>query len=310
MKPFGLSVKSAVPVCLCLFVVFATVRGETLVIATYNIENYNSADRMTVDGYQKEYPKPEAEKTALRAVIHALHADILVLEEMGPQPYLDELQRDLAKQGDDYPNAFLAEGPDPDRHVALLSRRKWKSVVSHANLEFSYFGGKASPKRGVLEVTFATNGGGEFTLWGLHLKSRFTERADDPDSARERAGEAMAIRQVILKEFPAPASSRFIILGDFNDSKASKPLQYFTRRGETEIASVLPATDSHGEVWTEFYAKEELYSGLDHVLVSPGLIGAVRNGRARIFDAPETAVASDHRPVVVTLDFSSAPEKK
>jgi endonuclease/exonuclease/phosphatase family metal-dependent hydrolase len=66
---------------------------------------------------------------------------------------------------------------------------------------------------------------------------------------------------------------------------------------------MVPATDSHGEVWTEFYAKQEIYSGFDHVLVSPGLRGAVRNDRATIFDAPEVSQASDHRPVVVTLDF-------
>ncbi|HTB79829.1 MAG TPA: endonuclease/exonuclease/phosphatase family protein [Opitutaceae bacterium] len=285
--------------CLCWCVV---ARGESLVIATYNIENYNATDRMTPDGFKKDYPKPEAEKTALRRVIHVLHADILVLQEVGPRPYLDELQRDLAKQGDDYPNAFLVEGPDPDRHVALLAKRPWKSVMPHPDVEFSYFHEHEKAKRGVLEVTFAT-AGGDVTLWAVHLKSRFTERDDDPISARWRAGEATAIRQLILKEFPRPASDQFIILGDFNDSKESKPLQYLSRRGEMEIASVLPATDSHGEVWTEFYAKEELYSGLDHVLVSPGLIGAVREGRARIFDAPQAAAASDHRPVAVTLDL-------
>ena len=201
----------------------------------------------------------------------------------------------------------LLEGPDPDRHVALLSKRPWKSVVPHADVEFSYFGNREKTKRGVLEVTFATDEG-DVTLWGLHLKSRFTERPDDPDSARERAGEAMAIRQIILKEFPAPQSSRFIILGDFNDSKSSKPLQYLMKRGETEIASVLPASDSHGEVWTEFYAKEELYSALDHVLVSPALHDDVR-GRVKIFDAPETREASDHRPLVVMLDFSAGEKK-
>jgi hypothetical protein len=37
--------------------------------------------------------------------------------------------------------------------------------------------------------------------------------------------------------------------------------------------------------------------------VSPGLRGAVRDGHATIFDAPEVSLASDHRPVVVTLDF-------
>ena len=98
-------------------------------------------------------------------------------------------------------------------------------------------------------------------------------------------------------------AARFIILGEFNDSKASKPLQYLTRRGETEIASVLPASDSHGEVWTEFYAREETYTALDHVLVSPALRSAVHDGRVKIFDAPETKEASDHRPLVMTLEF-------
>ncbi len=44
------------------------------VIATYNIENYTVTDRMTSDGYRQNYPKPEVEKTALRAVIHALRS--------------------------------------------------------------------------------------------------------------------------------------------------------------------------------------------------------------------------------------------
>ena len=70
-------------------------RAETLTVATYNIENYGPANRMTEAGFRKDYPKPEAEKRALRAVIRALHADVLVLQEMGGQPYLDELRRDL-----------------------------------------------------------------------------------------------------------------------------------------------------------------------------------------------------------------------
>jgi len=295
-------VKTAVRLLFGLCFAVLAARGETLVVATYNIENYNLSDRMTADGYEKAYPKPETEKTALRAVIRALHADILMLEEMGPQPYLDELRRDLAREGIDYPYVFLLDGPDPDRHVALLSKRPWKSATPHVDLDFPYFGGREKVRRGVLEATFATVDG-EITVWALHLKSRFTERADDMFSARARAGEATAIRNAILKKFPVPATARFLIVGDFNEGTAGKPVQYFLRRGATDAAFVLPAVDAHGEVWTEFYAKEQVYSALDHILVSPALRAAVRGGRARIFDSPETAAASDHRPVVVTLDF-------
>ena len=105
----------------CLVLVLA--RAETLTIATYNIENYGPADRVTEAGYRKDYPKPEPEKRALRAVIRALDADVLVLQEMGGQPYLDELRHDLKQAGLDYPYAALAVAADADRHVALLSRK-------------------------------------------------------------------------------------------------------------------------------------------------------------------------------------------
>src|SRR5882762_1999304 len=102
---------------------FCAVRAETLTVATYNIENYGPADRMTEAGYRKNYPKPEAEKRALRAVIRGLNADVLLLQEMGPQVYLDELRRDLKSEGVDYPVGLLLESADADRHIALLSKR-------------------------------------------------------------------------------------------------------------------------------------------------------------------------------------------
>lgn len=102
-------------------------RAESLTVATYNIENYGPADRMTDAGFRKDYPKPEGEKRALRAVIRALNADILVLQEMGGQPYLDELRRDLKSEGLDYPHAALA--------TAAESRGGWASLVMAGGAE-------------------------------------------------------------------------------------------------------------------------------------------------------------------------------
>ena len=111
--------------------------GETLVVATYNIENYGPANRMTEAGYRKDYPKPEAEKQALRRVIRGLNADVLVLQEMGGERYLEELRRDLRTEGLDYPHVALANAADADRHVALLSKRALKAVTTHRDLQFS-----------------------------------------------------------------------------------------------------------------------------------------------------------------------------
>jgi hypothetical protein len=96
--------------------------AHALTIATYNIENYLVTDRMVERVYHQAYPKPEVEKAALRQVIGGISPDILAVEEMGTQPFLDEFQRDLKRAGQDFPYAVLLEAADPDRHVAVLSK--------------------------------------------------------------------------------------------------------------------------------------------------------------------------------------------
>ncbi|MBS0664592.1 MAG: endonuclease/exonuclease/phosphatase family protein [Verrucomicrobia bacterium] len=278
------------------------VRAASLVVATYNVENYGPANRLTDDGYREDYPKPESEKRALRQVIRAVNADVLVLQEIGGPAYLEELRRDLRAEGLDYPESAVVEAADDDRKLAVLARGRLKAVVAHRDLTLAYRGGRVPVKRGLLELTVEV-GGVDVTIFGLHLKSRFTDFADDPQSAARRTGEAAAVRDRVLARSPDPAAARFLILGDCNDGRASQPLRRLMRRGATKLAMVLPAADSRGETWTHCWAREETYSHVDHVLVSPGLRSAVRGGAARIFDGPGVREASDHRPVVVTLDL-------
>ena len=279
------------------------VRGETLTLATYNIENYGPANRVTETGYRKDYPKPEAEKQALRGVLRAINADVLVLQEMGGQSYLDELKRDLAAEGLVYPQAVLLAGDDADRHVALLSKRALIATTQHTDLEMRYFGKREAVKRGLLEVKLAV-ADGELTIFALHLKSRYTDRPDDPLSSIRRAAEATAIRDRVLLRCADPAVTRFVVLGDCNDDKASKALTFLQQRGKTAIAELLPAADSRGESWTHAYRKNDTYTRVDHALVSAALRPAVVGGAARIYDGAGWREASDHRPVLVTLEFA------
>ena len=283
---------------------WTAVRGESLTLATYNIENYGPANRMTEVGYRKDYPKPEAEKLALRTVLRTLNADVLVLQEMGGQLYLDELRRDLGAEGLVYPHAVLLAGDDADRHVALLSKRALVSVTPHTDFEFRYFGQKERVRRGLLEVRVVV-AGRELTVFGLHLKSRYTDRPDDPLSAIRRAAEATALRDRILLRCADPSQTAFIVLGDFNDDKNSKALGFLQQRGKTKIADLLPAVDSRGEAWTHAFRKNDTYTRVDHVLVSAAALPAVRGGEAFIYDGPSWREASDHRPVSVVLDFGA-----
>jgi endonuclease/exonuclease/phosphatase family metal-dependent hydrolase len=282
--------------------------AETLTVATYNVENYTLADRLVDGVYRKAYPKPEVEKTALRAVIRGLDADVIALQEIGGEAFLQELQRDLAKEGAVYPHAAVLSAADEDRQIAVLSRRPFASVVKHMDLSFRYFDAVEKVKRGLLELHLAAEGG-EVTLFVVHLKSRYTDRKDDPESALQRAGEATAIRDRVLATFPNPAAARFLVVGDCNDVRGSRPVRAMLERGKTVIAEWLPAADSRGEVWTHFFKRGDSYSRVDHMLVSPGLWPAVQGGAGRIVDVPETAAASDHRPLVAVLELGRTPPR-
>jgi len=253
--------------------------------------------------YRQAYPKPEKEKAALRQVITGIAPDILAVCEMGKPAFLAEFQRELQRAGQDYPHTVVLEAADADRHVAVLSKVPFKEVRRHARVPITYFGQPEVVKRGVLEVIFATNEG-DVSVFVIHLKSKFTERKDDPEGATRRALEAEAVRDLVLSRYPEPAQAKFILCGDWNDTRTTRPVRALQMRGETAIGEILPASDPRGETWTYHYLKEDSYSRIDYLLVSPGLKPLVANGRAAIWDGAGTAEASDHRAVFVSLQLT------
>ncbi len=274
--------------------------AQALVVASYNVQNYTLADRRAPDGFRPEYPKPEAEKAALRAVIRSLNADVLVLQEIGGPAFLAELRRDLASEGVSYPHGEAMLAADEDRGLGVLSRVPLGVVTAHTDLRARRRGAEeAEPvRRGLLQVE-VPRAGGALTLFVLHLKSRLAVDADDPRAEDQRVAEAQAVRDRVLALFPDPSTARFLVLGDFNDLPGSRALQAMEARGKTKIATWLDATDSRGHGWTHAYPKAGLYSRFDHAFVSGGLVGRV--ARAWVVDCPETARASDHRPLAVEL---------
>lgn len=286
--------------CLLLLNLLWAAVAPALTVATYNVENYTIANRMVDGVYRQAYPKPEKERVALQRVIAALAPDVLAVCEMGPQPFLEEFQRELKQAGQDYPHAVLLEAADADRHVAVLAKIPFKAVKRHADLAYTYFGAPEKVKRGALEVIFATDQG-DVSVFVLHLKSKYTERKDDPEAAGQRALEAETVRDLVLARFPDPATAKFLVCGDWNDTRGTRPVRALQRRGETVIGELLFAADSRGETWTHYFRREDLYSRIDYLLVSPGLKAFVAGGRAQVFDGPGTLEASDHRPVWTEL---------
>lgn len=285
----------------------ARAAARPLVVATYNVQNYTLADRRGADGFRPDYPKPEAEKAALREVIRALGADVLVLQEIGGASFLAELRRDLASGGVSYPHGEAMLAADEERGLAVLSRVPLGAITAHRDLRARRRGAEADElvRRGLLQVEVPReDGGGPLTLFVVHLKSRLGVDKDDPQAEEQRVAEAQAVRDRVLKIFPEPAKARFLVIGDFNDLPGSRALQAVEARGRTKIAEWVDAADSRGHRWTHAYARVGLYSRFDHALVSGGLAGEV--ARAWIVDFPETEKVSDHRPLAVELGAGPA----
>lgn len=276
-----------------------------ITVATYNVENYTLANRMVDGVYRERYPKPEKERAALCRSVVAIAPDVLAVQEMGPQSFLEEFQRELKRGGIDFPHVAVLEAADPDRHVAVLSKLPFKEVKRHAEVPTVYFGQPERVKRGVLEVIFATDRG-DVSLFVVHLKSKFTERKDDPEAALQRALEAEAVRDLVLKRFPDPTKAKFIVAGDWNDTKGTRPVRALQKRGDTVIGELINAVDTKGDAWTHYFGREDLYSRIDYLMVSPGLKDAVVKDSARVHDSADVREASDHRPVSARLDVNPA----
>ena len=292
-------------VLLTLWLSLAGCASAALTVAAYNVENYTLADRMVDGVYRPAYPKPEKERAALRQVIAGVAPDILAIGEMGPQAFLEDFQRELKEAGQFFPHAVVLEAADADRHVAVLSKVPFKEVRRHAQVPLTYFGRPEVVKRGVLEVVFAT-ANGDFAVFVVHLKSKHTERKDDPESAVQRALEAEAVRDLVLSRYPDPARARFIVCGDWNDTQTSRPVRALQKRGDKVIGELLPAADSRGEGWTHYFRRELTYSRIDYLMVSPAMKPFVTDGRAKIWDGPGSSEASDHRAIYLQLKLDPA----
>jgi endonuclease/exonuclease/phosphatase family metal-dependent hydrolase len=278
--------------------------AEEVRVATFNVMNYLCMNRRVDGRFAPGHPKPEAEKAAVRGVLREVSADVVCLQEVGPQPFLDELRQDLAAEGLTYEHSALLEAADPLRHVAVLSRLPFREVVRHADVSFAYLERTEKVKRGVLEVRF-DGPSGVWSVFIVHLKSPLTEDAADPDSEKRRTGEARAVRDLVLKQAP-DAGALFLIVGDLNAAPDSRALSALGEKGERRVTLAIAAADSRGERWTHRQLSSDSYDRFDYVLASPAMAPRIRDGRGLIHDGADALRGSDHRLVWVDLALGAS----
>jgi endonuclease/exonuclease/phosphatase family metal-dependent hydrolase len=164
---------------------------------------------------------------------------------------------------------------------------------------------------GEVEIDFEKR---RITLMTAHLKSK--RQSPEADQEELRLQEAVLLREKIDQRLAADQNRDLIILGDFNDGVGTRVYSTLIGKGRNRLFDATPH-EKNGDsmpnsnarfeprrvVWTHFYAKEELYSRIDMVLLSPSLRPFYRAEQSYVLAMGNWGAASDHRPVCVRLQF-------
>ncbi len=293
----------------CFLVVWAASWGhceaEKIRVASYNLRNYLAMDRLVDGQFRLDYPKPESEKAVVRKSILLAAPDILAVQEIGSKEELDELRDDLAAEGLVYQSLYVLEAHDDTRRIGALWKSKLKvEPREHEDLEFTLFNQRQSVKRGMLELKVEWGPESDFSVFILHLKSKYTTDKRDPQSTKRRTLEAQAARDRILDLCPDPSAGAFLVVGDLNDHRNSSPVRRLLVRGDLQISQILEVKDSSGLIWTHYYKKGGEYSLLDYMLASPGLSNTFETASG-IGEVEDYYEGSDHRLVWTDLTLKN-----
>lgn len=273
--------------------------GDSFVFAAYNVENWLSMDRYIDNERVTSSPKPEEEKAAVVAVILAHQPDILGIVEIGQQDDLEDLRARLKAGGLDYPHIEWLSGPDPERHVALLSKFPIVERNSLANVPFDLDGHPQAVQRGILDVTVEPAEGYRIRLLGVHFKSR--RPVPDFDQATLRGKEAEALRSHVSAILEADPDANVMLFGDFNDTKNEYPIRHLLGGPAKRRLKDIFLSDSLGDRWTHYWKAADLYSRIDYLIASPGLFKEVHAGDRGIDRSENWFVGSDHRLIFATI---------
>ena len=281
--------------------------AETFRVATYNVENY--LDQPTES---RPHIKSNEAKAKVCESIRALAPDVLALEEMGGTNALLELRSSLKSAGLDYPYWEQVCGADTNIHVAVLSRLPIIARHPHTNEVYLLDGRRFRVSRGFAEVEIQVKTNFIFTLIAAHLKSR--RPVPEADQAEQRLEEAKILRGIIDARLTNNPDAKLVVLGDFNDVKDSEAVKAVIGRGGFKLTDTRPAErngdhsaseDSRFEprnvAWTEYYGKEDTYSRVDYILLSPAMARCWLTNQTYVLTLPNWGVGSDHRPILATF---------
>lgn len=296
--------KKVISVIALLIALLLPAAAETFRVAAYNVENYLDQPTET-----RRFTKSAAAKAKIRESIKAFNPDVLALEEMGSTNALLELRDSLKANGVDFPYWEHVQAYDDSIHVAILSKLPFTARRSHTNENYLLDGKRFQVKRGFSEVDIQVTTNFTFTLLGAHLKSRLASAS--ADEGAQRLEEAKILRGIIDEKLAANPEAKLIVVGDLNDTRDTASTKAIVGFGKNRLFDTRPAErngdtlpnpeprfDPRNENWTHYYGKEDSYSRIDYILISPAMKKHWLAAETYIPVIPNWGIGSDHRPIV------------
>ena len=286
---------------------FAVAWAGSLTVATYNLEFYIDQPALGNE------PKSDVGRGIIRQSIRAMKPDVIALQEVGGTNALLELRASLKKEGLDFPYWEYVKGWDSNLHLAFLSKLPITAVRHHTKDSFLHQGRRFHVLRGFgeIEVEFEKR---RITFLTAHLKSK--RQTAEADQEELRVEEAILLREKIDAHLKRNANAELVLMGDLNDGVGTRAYATIVGKGRGKLIDTRPA-ERNGDsmpnpnprfeprrvIWTHYYAKEEVYSRIDMVLLSPALKDRYRPEHSYVLGLKDWGTGSDHRPVCVRLEF-------
>ena len=226
--------------------------------------------------------------------------DIVCLQEVINEAALERLVKTLETEEAYYTPFFVNSGSTFLEQDVVFLTKSFPDKTSDERI----YRPSATSKAAVLELEFH---GQKFAFLGLHLLAR----PDDVTRKARRETEANQVAQVLnqLREKGLTP----IVMGDFNDWDRETPDTAVEVDPITSVFEILRNYDANTEGQELFNAAEYIddldqrythiyrgrYTMLDHILLPNELRGSL----ARTFIEHRNQNISDHRPVMVDLQF-------
>ena len=256
-----------------------------------------------------------------------LDADILAIVEAESRPVLIEMNRFILTEvgGTPYPKIMIIDGNDlRGIDVGIMTKDGFPIGAMRSHVHDLKPNGKPVFSRDCPEYQVATPSGK--TIWVLpnHFKSKFGGNDAGSQAKRRAQSEAVA---AIYQRLRTAGEELIAVLGDFNDTPDSLPLQSLLS-SELKDASEHPAfTDfeflaNNRNLGTGTFGLGNDANKIDYLLLSPALFDKMTNGgifrkgawpgsRPKRWEVyPELTrklhAASDHHAIFADFDLGNA----